>query len=76
MTGIRRTKVKETDKRVKLMNEVLSGIRVIKYYAWEFAFTQKINIIRGRELELLKVRPYWPTWKCCLWPCWSSHPGT
>jgi ABC-type multidrug transport system fused ATPase/permease subunit len=58
MTGIRKTKVKETDRRVKLMNEILSGIRVIKYYAWENAFTQKINIIRLRELDLLKQLAY------------------
>lgn len=29
--------LKETDKRVKLMNQLLAGIRVIKLYAWEAA---------------------------------------
>ena len=58
MTAIRRIKMKETDKRVKLMNEILSGIRVIKYYAWEYAFTQKIRLIRSRELDLLRQLAY------------------
>ena len=35
-----------TDKRVKIMNEVISGIRVIKMYAWEYAFTHVISNIR------------------------------
>ena len=58
MSAIRRIKMKETDKRVKLMNEILSGIRVIKYYAWEYAFTQKIRAIRSRELDLLRQLAY------------------
>lgn len=55
---IRRKKVKVTDARVKLTNEILAGIRVIKYYAWEVAFTQKVQVIRNRELQLLKQMAY------------------
>ena len=47
-----------TDLRVKLMNEVLSGIRIIKYYAWEKAFETKINTIRQGELKLLRDAAY------------------
>lgn len=35
LTFLRGKKVKFTDARVKLINEVLSGIRIIKNYAWE-----------------------------------------
>ena len=35
-----------TDKRIKVMNEIISGIRVIKMYGWEYAFSQLINKIR------------------------------
>lgn len=55
---IRRKKVKVTDARVKLTNEILAGIRVIKYYAWEAAFTVKVAAVRNRELQLLKQMAY------------------
>ena len=35
-----------TDKRVKVMNEVISGMRVIKMYAWEHAFSGVVNRLR------------------------------
>lgn len=47
-------KMVETDFRVKLMNEVLNGIRIIKYYAWENAFVSKIKDIRSIEVGYLR----------------------
>jgi ATP-binding cassette subfamily C (CFTR/MRP) protein 4 len=35
-----------TDKRVRIMNEVITGIRVIKMYAWEYAFRNVVNHLR------------------------------
>lgn len=32
----------EKDKRVKLMSEIIKGIRVIKYYVWEKYFINKV----------------------------------
>lgn len=32
------------------MNEILSGIRVIKFYAWESHFTDRIEELRQKEL--------------------------
>ena len=43
LNQIRKLKVKVTDTRVKLMNEILAGIRVLKYYAWERAFSEKVE---------------------------------
>ena len=37
---------KYTDERVKVMNEIISGIRVIKMYGWEYAFKRLIARIR------------------------------
>ncbi len=45
---------KESDGRIKLINEVLAGMRVIKYYAWEQSFLEKVLAIRTRELQWLK----------------------
>ena len=58
LNTIRRKKVEVTDARVKLINEILGGIRVIKYYAWETPFTEKIAIIRNIELQFLKQMAY------------------
>lgn len=33
------------DRRVKLMNEILGGIRVIKYYGWEVSTFTPVNIL-------------------------------
>ena len=35
-----------TDKRIHIMNEVISGIRVIKMYAWEAAFKDVVSKLR------------------------------
>jgi ABC-type multidrug transport system fused ATPase/permease subunit len=50
----RRDMVKETDDRVSLINEVVQTIRVIKLYAWEASFEEKINKSRSRELKSLQ----------------------
>lgn len=47
-----------SDKRVKLMSEILSGIKVIKLYAWDQAFADKIQGIRVDEVRLLKILAY------------------
>lgn len=41
------------DSRVNLTNEVLTGIRLIKLYAWEGDFLQRINSLRSKELQEL-----------------------
>ena len=50
----RRKMLKETDTRVKLTNQLLSGIRVLKIYAWEAAQEAQIQEARERELRRLK----------------------
>ena len=40
-----------TDKRIKVMNEVITGIRVIKMYAWEYAFKDVVASIRKYETQ-------------------------
>ncbi|MEQ2262443.1 hypothetical protein XENORESO_012119 [Xenotaenia resolanae] len=50
--------LKYKDNRVKLMTEILFGIRVIKFYNWEPHFTQKVARYRERELSHLKNLKY------------------
>ncbi|CAH1098768.1 unnamed protein product [Psylliodes chrysocephalus] len=42
-----------TDKRVKLMNEVTSGIQVIKMYAWEKPFETMVKLARSSEVSFI-----------------------
>ncbi|KAK8793492.1 hypothetical protein WA158_004851 [Blastocystis sp. Blastoise] len=54
LTGSQRDKnLLYTDKRINCLNELILGIRVIKYYCWEKPFFKKVDIIR--EMELKKV---------------------
>ncbi|KAJ3231382.1 hypothetical protein HDU78_007733, partial [Chytriomyces hyalinus] len=41
------------DARTGVVNEVLQGIRIIKYFAWEKMFIERINEARERELRTL-----------------------
>ncbi|XP_034544576.1 multidrug resistance-associated protein 7 [Notolabrus celidotus] len=50
--------LRHKDSRVKLMTEVLFGIRVIKFYNWESHFTQKVSECRKQELSHLKALKY------------------
>ena len=52
---VRREMVKHTDERVKLMNEILQAIRVIKMYAWEGPMEQRIVDVRRKELKCLNL---------------------
>ena len=42
-----------TDKRIKLTNELIECIRLIKMYAWEKTFSQALNILREQEIVKL-----------------------
>ena len=53
-------KLKYGDKRIKLTTEVLSGIRMIKYYVWEEPFFKTITEIRRDEMqECLYIYRVW-----------------
>lgn len=47
-------KLKHTDSRVKTINEMLNGIKVIKLYAWEIPFKKLIEKCRISELSYLR----------------------
>ncbi|KAF9973525.1 hypothetical protein BGZ73_003215 [Actinomortierella ambigua] len=51
---IRRKSTLITDARVKLTQEVLQGIRVIKFYGWEDAFLKKLDDLRAQELKFVR----------------------
>jgi ABC-type multidrug transport system fused ATPase/permease subunit len=44
-------KMMYSDQRVKLTNEILQGIRAIKYYAWEYFFRDELEAVRMKEID-------------------------
>ena len=46
--------MKYKDARIKMITEVLNGIKVLKLYAWEESFEKQILEIREKELRQLQ----------------------
>ncbi|KAM6263588.1 ATP-binding cassette sub-family C member 2 isoform 2-T2 [Spheniscus humboldti] len=42
--------MKNKDERMKIMGEILNGIKILKLFAWEPSFEKRVNEIRAREL--------------------------
>ncbi|TEB30865.1 multidrug resistance-associated ABC transporter [Coprinellus micaceus] len=47
--------LKFTDRRVRLTTEVLQGIRLLKYFAWEGFYMNEITGLRRKEIRALKI---------------------
>uniref|UniRef100_A0AAQ4Q6G1 ATP-binding cassette, sub-family C (CFTR/MRP), member 2 n=1 Tax=Gasterosteus aculeatus aculeatus TaxID=481459 RepID=A0AAQ4Q6G1_GASAC len=50
--------MKFKDKRLKIMNEILNGIKILKLYAWETSFQAQVDGIRGEELKVMRKFAY------------------
>ena len=61
--------MKNKDERVKLMNEVLNGIKVLKLYAWEPSFENQVLKIREKEIKVLKAAAYLNAGTTFIWTC-------
>ncbi|XP_074035480.1 probable multidrug resistance-associated protein lethal(2)03659 isoform X2 [Leptinotarsa decemlineata] len=48
----------KTDERIRLMNEVISGIQVIKMYAWEKPFEKLVTFARKAEIRIIRRGAY------------------
>ena len=50
-----RTKANDvSDQRLKLLQEVITGIRIIKYHAWESVFLRRIIVLRSEEMRFIR----------------------
>ncbi|XP_014250192.1 multidrug resistance-associated protein 1-like [Cimex lectularius] len=61
--------MKNKDERIKMMNEILSGIKVLKLYAWEPSFEKQVMNIREKEIKVLKQASYLNAFSSFLWAC-------
>ncbi|KAL5121945.1 ATP-binding cassette transporter yor1 [Pleosporales sp. CAS-2024a] len=46
---------KITDQRVSLTQEILQGVRFVKYFGWETSFLERIQSIRKKEIKAIQV---------------------
>ena len=59
--------MKVKDERIKMTNEILNGIRVLKLYAWEMAFIRTITHIREQELKYIRQSAIISAFSHVLW---------
>ncbi|CAK9296811.1 unnamed protein product [Gordionus sp. m RMFG-2023] len=69
ITQLQASQMKLKDERIKIMNEVLNGIKVIKLYAWELSFEDKILKIRNKEVDILKKIAFLLAYFSFIWCC-------
>ena len=50
--------MKARDERVSLMNEILGGIRMLKFMAWERSFETRVHGVRRKELKYQRRNYY------------------
>ena len=55
------------DERVNLITEILNGIKVLKLYAWEKSFIEKIGEIRHKEINYMKFGQYLEATQFWMW---------
>uniref|UniRef100_A0A8B9NVH7 ATP-binding cassette sub-family C member 5 n=1 Tax=Apteryx owenii TaxID=8824 RepID=A0A8B9NVH7_APTOW len=71
-TVFRQAAISVTDKRVQIMNKILTCIKLIKMYAWEKSFATTIKGIRNMENKLLEKAAYVQSVNSALTPIVSA----
>ncbi|TRY74646.1 hypothetical protein TCAL_01629 [Tigriopus californicus] len=61
--------MKHKDQRVKVMNEILQGMKILKLYAWEPSFEKSVNDIRAQEIKILTQMAYLQSGSSFIWTC-------
>lgn len=65
--ALRVHKHKLEDARIKSLNEIFSGIRVIKFMGWEESFKRLVEAIRSKELSTLVKESFLNAFSNLIW---------
>ncbi|RZC36634.1 multidrug resistance-associated protein, partial [Asbolus verrucosus] len=58
ISSVRMKVALKTDYRIRLMNDIISGIKLIKMYTWEKPFAKLVEFARRMEIEEIRVANY------------------
>uniref|UniRef100_A0A8B9QDR9 Multidrug resistance-associated protein 1 n=1 Tax=Apteryx owenii TaxID=8824 RepID=A0A8B9QDR9_APTOW len=67
--SLKKSQMRYSDQRVKLLSEMLHGIKILKLYAWEPSYQKKVMSIREREVDVLKSSGYLATYSMLTLTC-------
>ncbi|XP_063203590.1 multidrug resistance-associated protein 1-like isoform X1 [Chroicocephalus ridibundus] len=66
---LKKSQMTYSDQRVKLLSEMLHGIKILKLYAWEPAYQRKVTSIREQEVDVLKSSGHLMTYSMLTLTC-------
>ncbi|CAI5772734.1 resistance-associated 1-like isoform X1 [Podarcis lilfordi] len=66
---LQKSQMKSKDQQIKLLSEILHGIKILKLYTWEPSYQKKIVDIREREIDVLKSSGYLTTFSMLTLTC-------
>ncbi|KAK7093989.1 hypothetical protein V1264_007667 [Littorina saxatilis] len=66
---LQKENLKWKDKRLKIMNELINGIKVLKLYAWETSFKDKVLALRKKEIDVLTKVAHQNAFSIFIWTC-------
>ncbi|XP_076307522.1 multidrug resistance-associated protein 1-like isoform X1 [Tachypleus tridentatus] len=69
MRKVQEQQMTKKDSRLKFMNEILSGIKVLKLYAWEIPFINQVTNVRNDEINLLRTYAFNNAGVAFIWGC-------
>ncbi|MCJ8749120.1 hypothetical protein PDJAM_G00172600 [Pangasius djambal] len=61
--------MKFKDKRMKIMTEILNGIKILKLYAWEPPFQAQVQDVREKELKVMRKFAYLSSVSVFIFSC-------
>lgn len=69
LQSLQKKVMNQKDKRSRMMSEILNGMKVLKLYAWEGAFGDKVAAIRAQEIKYLRYQAMWSTGVAFAFAC-------